>query len=114
MQRSTRFEILRRFLAAVADHFIFHRLTLVERGQPGTLDRGDMDEYISAAALGLNESIALRRVEPFHGASSHHGPPCLHEPRRSRTTIVRPLIRSQRCLRKGTPRGARQTRPSSN
>src|SRR5262249_23438579 len=56
MQRSTCFEILRRLLAAVADHFIFHRLTLVERGQPGTLDRGDMDEYISAAALGLNES----------------------------------------------------------
>jgi hypothetical protein len=32
-----------------------------------------MDEYISAAVLGLNESMALRRVEPFHGASSHLG-----------------------------------------
>src|SRR5215510_11673199 len=73
MQRSTCFEILRRLLAAVADHFIFDRLTLIESGQAGTLDRGDMDEYVFAAALGLNEPIALRRVEPLHGASSHHG-----------------------------------------
>src|SRR5262245_55287302 len=32
-----------------------------------------MDEYISAAVLRFNESIAFRRVEPFDGASSHHG-----------------------------------------
>jgi hypothetical protein len=49
-----------------------------------------MDEYVFAAALRLNESITLRRVEPFHCASSHHGlrvctnliaaarPPCDH------------------------------------
>src|SRR5262245_34828469 len=72
MQRSTCLEILRRLLAAVADHFVFDRLTLVESGQAGALDRGDMDEYVFAAALGLNEPIALRRVEPLHGASSHH------------------------------------------
>src|SRR5262249_49053167 len=64
--RSARFEIVRRLLAAVAD--VFDHLTLVERVQAGTLDRGDMDEYVSAAALRLNESIALRRIEPFHGA----------------------------------------------
>src|SRR5262249_30565861 len=45
----------------------------VEGGQAGALDRGDMDEYVFAAALGLNESITLRRVEPLHGAGSHHG-----------------------------------------
>jgi hypothetical protein len=28
-----------------------------------------MDEYVSAAILRLNESIAFRRVEPFHSAS---------------------------------------------
>src|SRR5262249_20213219 len=50
MQRSTRFEILRRLLAAVADHFVFDRLTLVESGQAGALDRGNMDEHIFAAA----------------------------------------------------------------
>src|SRR5262245_30033450 len=70
---STHFEIVRRLFAAVADHFIFHRLTLVERAQAGALDRRDMDEYVSAAALRLNESIAFRRVEPFHGATGHHG-----------------------------------------
>jgi hypothetical protein len=32
-----------------------------------------MDEYVFAAVLRLNESITLRRVEPFHGASSHRG-----------------------------------------
>src|SRR6266446_4830495 len=73
LSRSTRFEIVRRLLAAVADHFVFDHLTLVERSQAGALDRGDMHEYISAAGLGLNEAVALRRVEPFHGAGSHLG-----------------------------------------
>src|SRR5262249_29224782 len=111
VQRSTCFEVLRRLLAAVADHFIFDRLTLVEGGQAGALDRGDVDEYIFAAALGLNESIALRRVEPLHGASSHHGLLVC-------TNLIAPARPS--CDRssevsvaydKGTPRGARQTRP---
>src|ERR1700747_703722 len=71
--RSARFEIVRGLLAAVADHFVFDRLALVERTQAGPLDRGDMDEHVSAAVLRLNEPITLRRVEPFHCASSHHG-----------------------------------------
>src|SRR5215475_10280168 len=70
---STRFEILRRLLAAVADQLVLDHLTFVERGQAGALDRGDMDEYVFAAVLRLNESIALGRIEPFHGASSHLG-----------------------------------------
>src|SRR5262245_48352452 len=73
LTRSTRFEVVRRLLAAVGDHFIFDHLTLVERAQAGALDRGAMDEYISAAVLRFNESIAFRRVKPFNGASSHHG-----------------------------------------
>src|SRR6516164_5611237 len=40
-----------------------------------------MDEYVSAAILRLNESIAFRRVEPFHSASSHHGLLCPHKRR---------------------------------
>src|SRR5262249_36456423 len=114
MQRSTCLEILRRLLAAVADHFVFDRLTLVESGQAGALDRGDMDEYVFAAALGLNEPVALRRVEPLHGASSHHGLlVCTNliaaaRPSRDRSSEV------SVAYDKGTPRGARQTRPSSN
>src|SRR6266516_2148181 len=69
--RSARFEILRRLLAAVADHLVVDHLTLVERGQAGALDRGDVDEYVFAAVLRRNEPITFRRVEPFHRASSH-------------------------------------------
>src|SRR5262245_65229241 len=35
LSRSTHFEIVRRLLAAVADHFILDHLTLVERAQAG-------------------------------------------------------------------------------
>src|SRR5262249_36853217 len=70
--RLTDLQIVRRFLAAITENLIFDRLTLVERTKAGTLDGGDMDEHVSAAVLGLNESIALGRVEPFDSASSHH------------------------------------------
>jgi hypothetical protein len=70
--RSTDLKVVRRLLAAITDNLIFDRLTLVERTKAGTLDSGDMDEHVSAAILGLNESIALGRVEPFDSASSHH------------------------------------------
>src|SRR5262249_22360468 len=106
MQRATCFEILRRLLAAVADHFIFDRLTLVESGQAGALDRGDMDEYIITAAQGLNESIALRRVEPLHGAGSHHGlPVCTNLIAAARPSCDRSSEVSV-AYDKGTPRGA--------
>src|SRR5258708_8805887 len=34
-------------------------------------DRGDVHEHILAAVIGLNESIALCRVEPLHRSSCH-------------------------------------------
>src|SRR5439155_11736324 len=54
---------------------VLHLLPLVETAQPGALDRRDVNEHVPAAALGLDEAIALRRVEPLHCASSHLGPP---------------------------------------
>src|SRR5262249_38204015 len=69
---STNLEIVRRLLAAIADDLIVDRLTFIERTKAGTFDGGDMDEDVLAAGLGLNESVALRRVEPFDGASRHH------------------------------------------
>ena len=42
--------------------------------------------------------MTLRRVEPHHGASSHHGLLVCTNLIAARTTIVRPLIRSQHCL----------------
>jgi len=71
--RSTDLDVLGRLLTAITDNLIFDRLTLIERTKAGTFDSGDMDEYVSAAILRLNESIAFRRVAPFHSASSHHG-----------------------------------------
>jgi hypothetical protein len=66
--RLTDLQIVRRFLTAITENLIFDRLTLVERTKAGTLNSRDMDEHVSAAVLGLNESIALRRVEPFDSA----------------------------------------------
>jgi hypothetical protein len=69
----TNLDILGRRLTAITDNLIFDRLTLIERTEAGTFDSGDMDEHVSAADLGLNESITLRRVKPFDGACSHRG-----------------------------------------
>jgi hypothetical protein len=46
-------------------------LTFVERAQSGALDGGDMHEDIPASICGLNETIALLRVEPLHRAARH-------------------------------------------
>jgi hypothetical protein len=73
--RLTDLQIVRRFLTTITDNLIFDRLTFIERTKAGTFDSRDMDENVSAAVLGLNESIALRGVEPFDSASSHSSPP---------------------------------------
>jgi len=59
-------EVLCRFLAAIAHDLILDDLSLIERAEPGALDRRDVDENILAAALRLNEAIAFGRVEPLH------------------------------------------------
>jgi hypothetical protein len=106
---STHFQIVRRLLATVADDFVFDDLTFVEGAQAGAFDGGDMDEYILAAALGLDESVALRRVEPFDGASRHRGLlACTNLIAAARPSCDR--IRSQRCPREGTPAGAQQNK----
>jgi len=71
--RSTDLDVLGRLLTTITDDLIIDRLTLIERTKAGMFDSRDMDEHVSAAVLGLNESIALRRVEPFDSAGSHHG-----------------------------------------
>src|SRR5260370_31491967 len=44
-----------------------------ECAEPSFLDRGDVHEHILAAVIGLNESIALCRVEPLHRSGCHLG-----------------------------------------
>jgi hypothetical protein len=65
-------EILCRRLSLIRDFFVFDDLALIQSAETGPLDRRDMDKHIfSAPTLRLNESVALRRVEPLHGAFSH-------------------------------------------
>src|SRR5712691_11053181 len=70
-ERLADFEVFRRFLPAVAHDFILNGLPLVEGAQSRALDRGNVHEYVLAAALRLNEAITLGRVEPLHGTGSH-------------------------------------------
>src|ERR1700681_2031518 len=48
-------------------------LAFIERGQSRFLDCRDVNKHVFAAAarLGLDEPIALGRIEPFHCASRH-------------------------------------------
>src|SRR4029077_20908781 len=46
-------------------------LTFIERTQSGALDGGDVHEDIPASVCGLNETIALLRVEPLHRSARH-------------------------------------------
>jgi hypothetical protein len=48
-------------------------LRVNRRASPCFFDRGDVHEHILAAVIGLNESLALCRVEPLHRSSCHLG-----------------------------------------
>src|SRR6266511_3837795 len=65
-------DILCRRFALIRDFLVFDDLPFIQTAETGPLDRRDMDKHIfSAPALRLNKSVALRRVEPLHGAFSH-------------------------------------------
>src|SRR5260370_4980831 len=66
-------QILRRSLPLVGHFLIAHLCTLTECAESSFFNRGDVHEHILAAVIGLNESIALCRVEPLHGSSCHLG-----------------------------------------
>src|SRR5258707_12764870 len=74
-------KIFRGGLAPVFLLFVAHLGTLIEGVQAGPLYSRDMDEYILAAAVGLNKSKSLCRVEPLHSTSRHiRSPYCLTWP----------------------------------
>ena len=64
-------EILCRCFALARDFLVLDNLPFIETGEAGSLDSRDMDEHIFAAALRLNETVTLGRVEPFDRALSH-------------------------------------------
>ncbi len=76
-----------RHLAAslVALEFEADFLTLVERDQVRTLDGGNVNEYVSAAIVGLDEAEAFGRVEPLYSTNRHYfclSDACMRTPRR--------------------------------
>src|SRR5262245_26026528 len=72
-QPSLDLQVLGRFLAPVANEFIFDLLPLAEGAQPGSLDCGNVHKHVFAATATrrLNKAIAFRRVKPLHSACRH-------------------------------------------
>jgi hypothetical protein len=70
-------QVLGSRFAGLAIHYDFERdtLALTQLAQAGALDSTDVDKHILAAALRLNESITLLRVEPFNGSVAHGNTP---------------------------------------
>src|ERR1700756_2320898 len=69
--RSANLQIFGRFLATVHDDVEAHLRAFCQARVAGPFHRRDMDKHVFAAAVGLNETITLRRVEPLH-RSGHH------------------------------------------
>src|ERR1700682_6107265 len=59
-------QVFCRFLAAVRHNVVTDLGALVQSAKPGFLDRRDVHEHILAAAVRLNETIALLPVKPLH------------------------------------------------
>jgi hypothetical protein len=64
-------EVLCGRFALVRDFFVFDDLPLIEAAKAGFLDSRDMDKYVFAAVLRLNETVTLGRVEPFDRTLRH-------------------------------------------
>src|SRR5262249_59581756 len=69
--RSLDLKVLRGRLPAVLDEFVLNGLSFVQGTKSGAFDCRDVDEHILPAFLGLDEAIALRRIEPLYGALRH-------------------------------------------
>src|SRR5690606_20375213 len=67
----------RRFAAVTARFDVEgDRLAVLQAGQPGALQRGDVDEHVLLAAFRGDETITFGLVEPFHGALGHRDVSC--------------------------------------
>src|SRR5580700_9048360 len=61
--------------ALVSDDLIGDLLALVEFAETRALNGADVDEYVLAAVIRLDETKAFRCVEPFDGSRSHRCSP---------------------------------------
>src|ERR1700683_2396171 len=57
--------------ALVSDDLVGDLLPFVELAEPRALNGADVDEYVLAAVIRLDETKAFRCVEPFDGSRSH-------------------------------------------
>src|SRR5262245_5491566 len=64
-------EIFRRCLAAIGHELVLDSLTFVERAEPSTLDRRDVDKHVFLSSRRSNEPVAFSGIEPFDGAIPH-------------------------------------------
>jgi hypothetical protein len=64
-------QIFCRFLAAVGDDVVADLGALGERAEASVLNGRDVYEHVLAAAIRLDEAVALGGVKPFHWACSH-------------------------------------------
>jgi hypothetical protein len=69
---SLNLEVFGRLASPIADDLVFDLLAFAQRAQSGSLNGGNVHEYVLAASAGrLNEPISFGRIEPLHGACSH-------------------------------------------
>jgi hypothetical protein len=64
-------EVFGRSLAAIGNLFVLDVLPFVKRRKPSFLNCRNVNENVLATVAGLDESIALGRIEPLHRAFSH-------------------------------------------
>ena len=70
------------FLAAILHDVEAHSLAFDQHSNAGALNRGDVNEHVLAAAIGLNEAETLLSIEPFDFTVRHldlektRVPPC--------------------------------------
>src|ERR1700722_635840 len=65
--------------ATVLRHLVGNLLAFAQRLQAGALDCADVDEYVLATVIRLDEAIAFLRVEPLDRSSAHSGCPLIDE-----------------------------------
>ena len=69
--RSHGAQIGRRGLSALSHNVERDFLSLVEAAHPGAFDSADVDEYVLAAVIWLDEAEAFLAVEPLYGSLRH-------------------------------------------
>src|SRR5262249_4006675 len=113
--RSLDLKVLRGRLPAVLDEFVLNGLSFVQSTKSGAFDRRDVYEHILPAFLGLDEAIALRRIEPLYGALRHARSPkyyqrhslpqsfsCEQGPQPSGRREFRDILAASGCLNSGS------------